>query len=104
MLRLRAVKRLERPFPHLYETGGIRRLYLRGHANILKRLMIHTGAFNLGLLMRQLLGVGTPRGLQGRLVAALGVLMKLNRARWLPATRYWPSQRVLSTRQQLSIV
>ena len=30
-------------------------------------LLIHTGGFNLGLLMRQLIGVGTPRGLQGRL-------------------------------------
>src|SRR4030095_15466863 len=60
---------LERPFAHLYETGGMRRVYLRGHTNILKRLLIHIGGFNLGLLMRQLIGVGTPRGLQGRLIA-----------------------------------
>ena len=65
LLRLRG-ERLERPFAHLYETGGMRRVYLRGHTNILKRLLIHTGGFNLGLLMRQLIGVGTPRGLQGR--------------------------------------
>ena len=31
-------------------------------------------AFNLGLLMRQLIGVGTPRGLQGRLHAFLPAL------------------------------
>jgi transposase len=42
LLRRRGA-RLERPFAHLYETGGMRRLYLRGHANILKRLLIHTG-------------------------------------------------------------
>ena len=30
---------------------------------IRKRLLIHTAGFNLGLLMRQLIGVGTPRGL-----------------------------------------
>ena len=41
---------LERPNAHLYETGGLRRTHLRGHANILKRLLVHTGAFNLGRL------------------------------------------------------
>src|SRR4029434_430364 len=70
LLRLRG-ERLERPFAHLYETGGMRRVHLRGHTNILKRVLIHAGGFNLGLLMRQLIGVGTPRGLQGRLVAGL---------------------------------
>ena len=38
-----ARKRLERPFAHLYETGGMRRVHLRGHTNILKRLLIHSG-------------------------------------------------------------
>jgi hypothetical protein len=63
LLRLRG-ERLERPFAHLYETGGMR-VHLRGHTNIRKRLLIHTAGFNLGLLMRQLIGVGTPRGLRG---------------------------------------
>ena len=58
---------LERPFAHCYETGGMRRTHLRGHENILKRLLIHVGASNLGLLMRTLLGSGTPRGLHDRL-------------------------------------
>ena len=79
LLRLRG-ERLERPFAHLYETGGMRRVYLRGYTNILKRLLIHTGGFNLGLLMRQVIGVGTPRGLQGRLTAILGALLMLIRA------------------------
>ncbi|HET6282980.1 MAG TPA: hypothetical protein VFH73_18610, partial [Polyangia bacterium] len=34
--------------------------------------------FNLGLLMRKLFGIGTPRGLQGRLVAAIAVLVALS--------------------------
>lgn len=56
---------IERSFAHLYETGGMRRTHLRGHKNILKRLLLHSGAFNLGLLLRKLVGTGTPRGLQG---------------------------------------
>jgi hypothetical protein len=33
---------LERPFAHLYETGGMRRVHLRRHTNILKRLVIYS--------------------------------------------------------------
>jgi len=57
-------ERVERPFAHIYDTGGMRRTHLRGHVNILKRLLIHAGAFNQGLLMRAAVRVGTPRGLQ----------------------------------------
>src|SRR5258705_4284335 len=39
LLRLRG-ERLERPFAHLYETGGMRHVHLRGHTNIRKRLLI----------------------------------------------------------------
>jgi transposase len=56
-------ERVERSFAHLYETGGLRRTHLRGHPNILKRLLIHVGAFNLSLVLRKKLGAGTPRGL-----------------------------------------
>jgi hypothetical protein len=49
---------------HLYDRGGMRRLHLRGRKNILKRLLAHSGAANLGLLMRKLFGKGTPRGLR----------------------------------------
>jgi hypothetical protein len=41
----------------------------------LKRLYVHVGGFNLGLLMRTLVGVGTPRGLQGRLTALLAAVL-----------------------------
>ena len=87
LLRLRG-ERLERPFAHVYETGGMRRVHLRGHTNIRKRLLIHTSGFNLGLLMRQLLGVGTPRGLQGRLIAVVAALLTLTRALWERLTRH----------------
>jgi transposase len=71
---------LERTFAHVYDTGGMRRTHLRGHTHILKRLLIHASAFNLGLIMRQLIGIGTPRGLQGRLAAVLATLWVLIRA------------------------
>jgi transposase len=64
LLRTRG-ERLERPAAHLYETGGMRRTHLRGHDNVLKRLLVHAGACNLALWMRTIFGVGTPRGLQG---------------------------------------
>ena len=70
-------ERIERSFAHLYDSGGMRRTYLRGHRNILKRLLIHAGAFNLGLLMRHLLGIGTPRGLQDRPAAVTAALLAL---------------------------
>ena len=74
LLRQRG-ERLERPFAHLFETGRMRRVHLRGHDNILKRLLVHVGGFNLGLLMRQLTGVGTPRSLQGRATTWLSALI-----------------------------
>src|SRR5208283_3087167 len=57
---------VERSFAHCYETGGMRRTHLRGHENILKRQLIHVGAFNLSLILRQLLGAGTPREWRNR--------------------------------------
>jgi transposase len=55
----------ERSFAHMYETGGMRRVHLRGRDNILKRLLVHGAAFNLSLILRKTLGVGKPRQLQG---------------------------------------
>ena len=54
---------LERTFAHVYDTGGMRRTHLRGHRNILKRLLLHVAAFNLSLVLRREAGAGTPRGL-----------------------------------------
>src|SRR6202158_390785 len=66
LLRQRGQK-LERWNQHLYDRGGMRRVHLRGRENILKRLMVHSGAGNFGVLMRQVFGKGTPRALQGHL-------------------------------------
>jgi transposase len=76
-LMRRRGERIERSFAHVYDTGGMRRTHLRGHPNILKRLLIHAGGFNLGLVMRHLIGVGTPRGLQGRLGVVIATLLRL---------------------------
>src|SRR6266446_3289541 len=52
---------IERSFAHLYDTGGMRRVHLRGKNNIAKRALIHAAAFNLSLILRQILRVGTAR-------------------------------------------
>ncbi len=59
-------EKVERSLAHMYETGGMRRLHLRGRANIRKRLLVHACGFNLGVLMRSVTGIGTPRTLQGQ--------------------------------------
>jgi len=74
LLRRRG-ERVERSFAHTYDTGGMRRTHLRGGTNILKRVLIHTSGFNLGLVMRRLIGVGTPRGLQGRLAVLITIIV-----------------------------
>jgi hypothetical protein len=55
---------IERSFAHCYETGAMRPTHLRHHDTILKRLLIHVGAFNLSLIFRRAIGFGTPRGLR----------------------------------------
>ena len=76
LLRQRG-ERLERPCAHLYGSEGMRRLHVRRRENVLKRLLIQVSAFNLGMLMRQSLGVGTPRGLQGRICALMLLIFSL---------------------------
>ena len=68
---------LERSFAHCYETGGMRRTHLRGRGNILKRLVIHACGFNLGLVMRSVLGAGKPRQLADRARAAASALISV---------------------------
>ena len=52
---------VERAFTHYLDGGGMRKVWLKGHENITKRLLIQVAGFNLGILMRKLLGAGTPR-------------------------------------------
>jgi transposase len=56
---------IERTFAHVCETGGSRRTWLRGLEKIRKRYLVQVAARNLGLILRSLFGIGTPRGLQG---------------------------------------
>jgi len=70
---------VERTFAHCLETGGMRRVHLRGRENIEKRYLVHAAAFNLSLLMRAMIGFGTPRGLQGNAARAVEALRALRR-------------------------
>ncbi len=57
----------ERSFAHCYETGAMRRMYVRGEDNVFKRVLVQAAAFNIGLLLRTLSRWGKPRQSQGRL-------------------------------------
>ena len=78
---------IERSFAHTLETGGMRRVHLRGRINILKRMLIHVGGFDLGLVMRKLIGKGTPRGLQGAFLRLFGAVFEL----WMIVLNVWRS-------------
>ncbi len=71
--RLRS-ERVERSFAHTCGSGNQRRTWLRGIANVQKRYLLTAAARNLGLVMRHLFGIGTPRSLQG-LAALVRALM-----------------------------
>ncbi len=89
-------ERIERSFAHCYDTGGMRRTHLKGHANILKRLLIHVAGFNLSLIMRQVFGLGTARGLQGlaaRVLRAFGDLLECLRT---PMESVWLVRRAVA--------
>ena len=75
--RLRS-ERVERSFAHICETGGARRSWLQGLEKVQKRYSIAAMARNLGLLMRKVFGIGTPRGLQ-----ADGGLVSLMLLTWI---------------------
>ena len=77
-LQRRRGELVERPFAHQYETGGLRRVWVRGHENVRKRVLIQAAGCNLGLLLRGLTGVGTPRSLQGRALSAICALIGLS--------------------------
>ena len=73
--RLRS-ERVERSFAHVCDTGGSRRTWLIGLANVTKRYLIAVAAHNLGRIMRLLTGIGKPKALQGEGgLAALAYLL-----------------------------
>lgn len=54
-------ERVERSFAHVLDSGGMRRTHLRGRENVQKRYLIQVATYNLGLLLRKLIGAGKPR-------------------------------------------
>jgi len=75
--KLRAEK-VERSFALILDIGGLRRTWLRGVTNVEKRYALQVTAYNLGLVIRQQFGVGTPR-------QAMGVF-------WFVSRESWPSE------------
>ena len=77
LLRQRGMH-LERSFEHVLDEGGMRRATLRGEENLTKRHKIAAACFNLSLLLRTLLGVGTAKqwvaGARGLLQAVIAYL------------------------------
>ena len=63
---------VERTFAHVCETGGARRTWLRGMEKVQKRYLLAAAAHNIGVLMRKLFQMGTPRGLQESVDGLLG--------------------------------
>jgi transposase len=74
-LQRRRSELIERSFAHVCETGGARRCWLHGMLKVSKRYLLQVAARNLGLIMRKLFGMGTPRGLQKEGDAALLVYL-----------------------------
>ena len=83
-LQRRRGELVERSFAHVCETGGGRRTWLRGREKVTKRYLIQVAAFNLGVVMRAVCGVGKPRTLQGAGGAVFAVVLGLwgVMARW----------------------
>lgn len=89
--RLRS-ERVERSFAHVCETGGARRTWLWGIDKVRKRYQIAAAAHNLGLLMRKLFGIGTPRGLQTFADLALALYLAIRTLlRWLNTSNHSPT-------------
>ena len=65
---------VERSFALILDRDGMRRSWLRGRENLHKRYLVHVAGYNLGLIMRLLVGAGTPREFLVRVSARLLVL------------------------------
>ena len=90
-LQRRRGELVERPFAHQYVTGGLRRVWVRGHENVRKRVLLQAAGCNLGLLLRDLTGIGTPRSLQGRALSAISGLIGRLIDHWGRLTGVWGS-------------
>ncbi len=87
LMRARGEK-VERSFAHCLDRGGMRRVHLRGLANVEKRSISHVAGFNLGILLRALFGFGTPKGWAdaraGLIFVRIGEMNLLILGIWLP--------------------
>jgi hypothetical protein len=72
-------EKVERSFEHILDCGGARQTTLRGRENIRKRYLIQAACANLSLLMRHLVGVGTPKQ---ALAVPYALVMALHSSIW----------------------
>jgi hypothetical protein len=96
-LQRRRSERVERSFAHTCGSGNQRRTWLRGIENVQKRYLLTAAARNLGLVMRHLFGIGTPRSLQGlaarlsmlarAVVTLLAAVVRVTRSPWTSTRR-----------------
>jgi transposase len=97
--RLRS-ERVERSFAHVCETGGARRTSIQGLVEVGKRYLIQAAARNLGLIMRAVFGIGTPRSLQDSLGPLYSVHLAI-RTLWHRSLAWerpdWPPEFIPST-------
>ena len=70
----RRAELVERSFALTLDRGGMRRSWLRGRENLHKRYLVHVASYNLGLIMRLLVGSGTPREFLARIATHLLIL------------------------------
>jgi len=70
-------ERCERTFAHVCETGGGRRMWLRGQTNASKVHTLKCAAYNLGLLLRKVWGLSKPRNAEETRMAWLLAIMAL---------------------------
>src|ERR1035441_4729001 len=76
-LQRRRGELVERTFAHAYETGALRRLYVRGHQHVQRRLLLQAAGCNLSLLLRKRTGAGTPRALRDVVTRLFSILLRL---------------------------
>ena len=70
----RRAELVERTFALTLDRGGMRRAWLRGCENLRKRYLVHVAGYNLGLIMRLMIGAGTPKEFLARASAHLMLL------------------------------
>ena len=101
-LQRRRSEFVERTFAHVCETGGARRTWLRGMEKVQKRYLLAAAAHNIGVLMRKLFQMGTPRGLQeyaddlGRSARVVYLVCLATWQKFAAATLYQPQQNSLT--------